>query len=266
MKNGLLLAAFFVLCFIPGSSFGSEDQPAVEIKVKRVMLDPSTKTPTAVVILESTKDKRLIPIWIGNEEATSIAIEMENVATPRPNSHDLIRSILQGIGATLHRITITDLRNNIYYAVITLRHRGQEFHIDSRPSDAIAVALRMKAPIYASTQVLAKARQLPLPNKTQEDFRKIRGGLHVQDLTSELANLFGLPSADGVLIADVELGSPASNAGLQRGDIILKVDGKMVHKVADLEGILAGGKKSGQVKMELYRKGKITPLTLDLSS
>lgn len=266
MKKGILLAALFVLCFSSSSSFGSEEQPVVEMKVKRVMLDPSTKTPTAVVILESVKDKKLVPIWIGNEEATSIAIELESVATPRPNTHDLIRNLLQGIGATLHHITITDLRNNIYYAVITLRHKGQEFQIDSRPSDAIAVALRMKAPIYASPQVLAKARQLPLPEKTREDFRKIRGGLHAQDLNSELANLFGLQTADGVLIADVELGSPASNAGLQRGDIILKVDGKTVHKVADLEGLLAGGKKSGQVKIEVFRKGKMTPFTLDLSS
>lgn len=264
MKKGILLFVLSALCLVPARLYASEEQTVVEMKVKRVMLDPSTKTPTAVVILESVRDQKIIPIWVGNEEATSIAIQMENVAPPRPNSHDLIRNILQGIGATIHRITITDIKNNIYYALITLRLRGQEFQVDSRPSDAIAVALRMKAPIYASAQVLAKAT--PLPDKDSGDFRKIRGGLHVQSLTSELAQLFGLQRTSGVLVTDVDVGSPASSAGLQRGDIILNVDGRPVQKVGDLESLLGGGKKSGQVRVEVYRKGKTTPLVLDLSS
>lgn len=266
MKKGSLLVALSILCFFADYPGAAEDQTVVEMKVKRVMLDSTAKTPTAVVILESVKDKKLVPIWIGNEEATSIAIQMENLATPRPNTHDLIRNILQGIGATIYRITITDLRNNIYYAVITVKLRGQEFQIDSRPSDAIAVALRMKAPIYAAPQVLAKGTQLPPPEKTQDDLRKIRGGIQVQDLTSELAQLFGLQVASGVLVADVELGSPASNAGFQRGDIILKVDGRPVHQATELESLLGGSKKSGQVRVEVYRKGRTTPLLWDLSS
>lgn len=266
MKKGSLLLALSILCFFPGYLVAAEDQAVVEMKVKRVMLDPSTKTPTAVVILESIKDKRLVPIWIGNEEAASIAIQLENVATPRPNTHDLVRNILQGIGATILRITITDLRNNIFYAVITVRLRGQEFQIDSRPSDAIAVALRMKAPIYASPQVLSKGTQLPSPEKNREDLRKTRGGIQVQNLTLELAQLFGLQEASGVLVTDVEPGSPASNAGLQRGDIILKVDGQPIHQAAELESLLQGRKKSAQVKVEVFRKGKTAPLSLDLSS
>lgn len=264
MKKGILLFVLSALCLVPARLYASEEQTVVEMKVKRVMLDPSTKTPTAVVILESVRDQKIIPIWVGNEEATSIAIQMENVAPPRPNSHDLIRNILQGIGATIHRITITDIKNNIYYALITLRLRGQEFQVDSRPSDAIAVALRMKAPIYASARVLAKAT--PLPEKDSGDFRKIRGGLHVQNLTSELAQLFGLQRASGVLVTDVDVGSPASSAGLQRGDIILNVDGRPVQKVGDLESLLGASKKSGQVRVEVYRKGRTTPLVLDLSS
>ncbi|MBI2090558.1 MAG: bifunctional nuclease family protein [Deltaproteobacteria bacterium] len=264
MKKGILLFVLSALCLVPARLYASEEQTVVEMKVKRVMLDPSTKTPTAVVILESVRDQKIVPIWVGNEEATSIAIQMENVAPPRPNSHDLIRNILQGIGATIHRITITDIKNNIYYALITLRLRGQEFQVDSRPSDAIAVALRMKAPIYASARVLAKAT--PLPDKDSGDFRKIRGGLHVQSLTSELAQLFGLQRTSGVLVTDVDVGSPASIAGLQRGDIILNVEGRPVQKVGDLESLLGGGKKSGQVRVEVYRKGKTTPLLLDLSS
>jgi uncharacterized protein len=259
----LLLAA---LLLFPVHPHASEEPTALEMKVKRVMLDPSAKAPAAVVVLESVKDKKLIPIWIGSEEATSIAIEMENVAAPRPNTHDLIRNILQGIGATILRITITDLRNNVYYATITVRLRGQEVQIDSRPSDAIAVALRMKAPIYATPQVLTKVTPLPSPEAGPEEFRKIRGGLRVQNLTAQLAQLFGLQGVAGVLVADVEDGSPAANAGLRRGDIILKVNGQPVQKIGDLESHVGSRKISAPLRVEVYRNGKSTPVVLDLAS
>ncbi|HBA39111.1 MAG TPA: hypothetical protein DCZ05_05045, partial [Deltaproteobacteria bacterium] len=144
----VLLALF---CALAPRLGATQENTAVEMKVKRVMLDPTTKSP--VVILENTKDKKLIPIWIGNHEAMSIAMELEKVATPRPLPYDLIRNILQGLGTTLRRITITDIRNSTYFAVLTLKLKDQEFQIDSRPSDAIALALKMKAPIYASSQV-----------------------------------------------------------------------------------------------------------------
>ncbi|MEK6562234.1 MAG: bifunctional nuclease domain-containing protein [Candidatus Binatota bacterium] len=233
------------------------------MKVKRVMLDPTTKSP--VVILENTKDKKLIPIWIGNHEAMSIAMELEKAATPRPLPYDLIRNILQGLGTTLRRITITDIRNSTYFAVLTLKLKDQEFQIDSRPSDAIALALKMKAPIYASSQVLAKAKELPAAEKPGEDFRKVLG-IHAQDLTSDLASLFDLQGKKGVLVADVELGSPGSEAGIQRGDIILKVNDRMIQRVGDLESLFQGVKKAGQLKMEVLRKGKTATVTVDLPS
>lgn len=265
VRKGILFVAFFGLYFLAPHLGVAQENAAVEMKVKRVMLDPSAKTPTAVVILENPKEKKLIPIWIGSEEATSIAIELENVATPRPNTHDLIRSILHGLGAVLQRITITDLRNNIYYASITLKLKGQEFQIDSRPSDAIAVALRMKAPIYASNQVLAKAKQLPSPEKSKENLRKMLG-VHVQELTQELASLFDLQIKRGVLVADVELGSAAAEGGVQRGDIILKVNDRPIQKVDDLESLFQGAKKPGQLRIEVLRKGKTTTVQFELPS
>lgn len=265
MRSSVLFGALVVFsCLVPRLG-AAQDSSVVEMRVKRVMLDPSAKTPTAVVLLENTREKKLVPIWIGSEEATSIAMELENVSIPRPNTHDLIRNILQGIGAALQRITITDLRNNIYYASITLKIKGQEFQIDSRPSDAIAVALRMKAPIYASTQVLAKAKQVPLPEKAKDEPRKILG-IQIQELTSELASLFDLQGKRGVLVADVELGGAASNAGVQRGDVILKANDRAIQKAADLESLLQGAKRPGQVKMELLRKGKTVTVVVDLPS
>jgi len=256
----MTLVVFAVLCFFSSGLQASQEEP-LEMKVKRVMLDPSAKTPTAVVILESVKEKKVVPIWVGPQEATSIAMELENVAPPRPNAHDLIRNILKGIGIAIQRITITDLRNNVYYASITLKLKGQEYQIDSRRSDAIAVALRMKAPIFASPQVLAKAKSLP--EKPTEDFRKILG-IHVQDLTPELASLLDLQVKKGVLVADVELGSPASQAGIQRGDVILKVNDKAIQKAGDLESAAPASKKPSQLKVEVFRKGKNATLVVDL--
>lgn len=263
MKRGILGTVISVLCFFPLTLHASQHEDVVEMKVKKVFLDRSTQTRTAVVILENAKEKAFIPIWIGNEEATSIAIELEHVAIPRPNTHDLIRNILDGFEAAMQRITITDLRDNIYYAVITLKLKGQEVQIDSRPSDAIAVALRMKAPIYASTKVLAKAKQLPSPETPREGFRKIMG-LHVQELSRELATVF--KAKNGVLVADVEMGSAASKAGIHRGDIIFKVGGQDIHEVGDLESFLEGVQTPMQVKMEILREGKPTSLLLDLPS
>jgi hypothetical protein len=264
VKSGSLPAVVLIFGFF---SFleASQESGLVEMKVRRVMLDPSIKTPTAVVLLESLKEKKLIPIWIGNEEATSIAVELENVTVPRPNTHDLIRNILQGIGAAMHRIIITDLRNNVYYATITLRLKGQDYQIDSRPSDAIAVALRMRAPIFASSQVLAKAGQVPFSERAKEDSLKIFG-LQVQDLTPALASLLDLQVKQGVLVADVELGSAGFDAGIQRGDIILKTNDRPINKVADLESFLKTLKKPSQARLEVLRKGKPTTVVLDLPS
>ncbi len=265
MKRKFILIALSIFGFLPLGVDASQEGGLVEMKVRRVMLDPTAQTPTPVVLLESLKEKKVIPIWIGSEEAVSIAIELENITTPRPNTHDLIRNILQGVGAGLHRIVITDLRNNTYYATITLALKGQEFEIDSRPSDAIAVALRMKAPIYASPQLLAKATVLPSPGKAMEDSSKILG-LHVQDLTPALASLFDLQTKQGVLVADVEIGSPAFQAGIQRGDIITKINDRPINKTADLESVFKSAKKPGQLRLEILRKGKPTTVLWDLPS
>lgn len=263
VKKGILSLVFFVLCAWPLSLAASQEESAVEMTVKNLLLDPSTQTP--VVLLESSKEKKALPIWIGVDEATSIALEIKKVSLPRPNTHDLIRNILNGLGAAVQRITITDLRNDIYYASIALRLKGQDYQIDSRPSDAIAVALRMKAPIYASMKVLDNAKPLgPLEKTRSESYRTL--GLQTQDLTPELASLFDIATGRGVLVADVDFGSAASDAGLQRGDVILKVNEKSMQKTAELESFLQSAKKGELLKMEVLRKGKTVTISINLPS
>jgi len=251
----------FVLCFSPAFLRAAQEETSVEMTVKNLLLDPVTQTP--VVLLESAKEKKALPIWIGAEEATSIALEIKKVPMPRPNTHDLIRNILQGVGGTVQRITITDLRNDVFYAIITLKLKGQDYQIDSRPSDAIAVALRMKAPIYASAKVLARAKPIGPPEKNPSEARKTLG-IQAQDLTPDLAGLFDLKPGGGILVADVELGGAAAEAGVQRGDVILKVNDKSLQKSSELESFLQSTKKGGQLKIDLIRKGKSITIAMNL--
>jgi len=115
-----------------------------------------------IVILKDLEEERALPIWVGIFEANAIAMEMENVPTPRPMTHDLIKNILEETEATVLRIVVNDLKDNTFYAEIYLSLNGTEVAIDSRPSDAIALALRVDAPIFVAKKVLDEARSIDL--------------------------------------------------------------------------------------------------------
>src|SRR4029450_120704 len=211
MKPSHWLCLLSLLFLFPMSPYAAQETSSVETNIKTVMVDPNTQSP--VVVLETVADKKLLPIWIDVPEARAIAIEIEQIKVPRPLTHDLIRNILQGLGATLQRATITDLRNSTYFAILSLWLNGQEVQIDCRPSDAIAVALRMKAPIFASTQVLAKSKPVPSqPTRGEQTQKKF--GIQAQDLTAELASLLDSQQQKGVLVTEVTIGSNAMQAGL----------------------------------------------------
>ena len=125
------------------------------MKVKSLMMDPVTQTP--IVILRDPSGKAILPIWVGLFEANAIALKLENVETPRPMTHDLLRAVLESMQASVERISITDLKDSTFYASVLLRCNGKEFKVDSRPSDAIALALRADAPIFVSKEVIKKA-------------------------------------------------------------------------------------------------------------
>ncbi len=254
---------FLIVCCTLGTAVplqAAQESGSVETMVKAVTLDPESNAP--VVILETVSEKKLLPIWIDLPEARAIALEIERIVPPRPLTHDLIRNLLNALGAKLRRVTITDLRNNTYFALLSLDLRGETLEIDSRPSDAIAVALRMKAPIYATTEVLAKAKPLLSPGSRGERARQ-KLGLQPQELTAELAALLDLSSQRGVLVADVAPGSPAANAGLQRGDILIKANDQELQSAADLDAALETVPAPAQIKFEVIRKDKPTTIVID---
>jgi uncharacterized protein len=210
---GYSLLVFALILGFRGALKAAEEEAAVETKVKTILLDPTTGTP--VVILETVGDKKLVPIWIDVPEAKAIALELQHVQSPRPLTHDLIRNILQTLGATLQRATITDIRNNTYFAALHLRLQNEEFRIDARPSDAIAVALRMKAPIYTAPQVLVKAKPAPAPDQPAEQLRK-KLGVGAQHLTGEPGSLLDIQLLNGA-VTDPTPQSSAERTGIQPG-------------------------------------------------
>jgi bifunctional DNase/RNase len=130
----------------------------VEMRIKGLMLDPITNMP--IVILSDLDGHRILPIWVGFFEANAIALQMENVTTPRPMTHDLLKNVIAGLNATVKKIVVNNLWDNTFYALVFLEAAGETVAIDSRPSDAIALALRMKSPIFVEEEVINKAKSL----------------------------------------------------------------------------------------------------------
>ena len=129
---------------------------AIEMKIKGLMFDPIHKNP--IIILKDPDGDAVLPIWVGLFEANAIALEMEKVVSPRPMTHDLLKNMLGNLDAKVTRIVVTDLKENTFYALIHFLHNGKEKTVDARPSDAIALALRVEAPIFVEEDVITRSR------------------------------------------------------------------------------------------------------------
>jgi bifunctional DNase/RNase len=128
----------------------------IEMKIRGLMMDPVTNVP--IVILKGSDGNTLLPIWVGVFEANAIALEIEKVATPRPMTHDLLRNILQGLGWSVRKVVVSQLKDDTFFAVIWLMQNGNLISVDSRPSDALALALRTDSPIYVDEEVIKNSK------------------------------------------------------------------------------------------------------------
>jgi bifunctional DNase/RNase len=137
----------------------------VEMKVRGLALDPLSNMP--IIILRDEEEKRSLPIWVGIFEANAIALELEKITTPRPMTHDLIKNILESLEAKVAKIMVNDLRENTFFAEIHLRVGDSEITVDSRPSDAIALALRVGAPIFVEEEVVRKAKSVEVAKEAE---------------------------------------------------------------------------------------------------
>jgi bifunctional DNase/RNase len=154
----------------------------VEMKIRGLMMDPVTHMP--IVLLKESDSETLLPIWVGVYEANAIALEIEKVSTPRPMTHDLLKNLLIGLETTVRKVVVTELKDDTFYAVIWLERGGEIISIDSRPSDALALALRMDCPIYVDDEVLKTSKQASnlSDQVSADDLRKWLENLGEDDL------------------------------------------------------------------------------------
>ncbi len=153
----------------------------VEMRIRGLMMDPVTNMP--IVVLKDVEGDSVLPIWVGVYEANAIALEIEKVPTPRPMTHDLLKNMLTGFGASVSKIVVTELKDDTFYAVIWAERDGEVISIDSRPSDALALALRVDCPIFVDDEVLRVSKVVSAASErlSSEDLKKLLEGLTDED-------------------------------------------------------------------------------------
>lgn len=221
--------------------------------MREVALDPASHSP--VVLLEDPSSQTTLPIWIGAAEAQAIAVQLAGAPPPRPLTHDLIKAMIDRIGVALRRVVIRDVREGTYLADVVLERDGEEITIDSRPSDAIALALRCGQPIFVDRQLLAR-EGVAYVRDAVADVVTV-AGVTVQDLSPALARHFDLPSGGGVVVSDVVRGA---GLDLRRGDVVLEIDGEPVRDVLDFRGRLRAG---GAATLRVQRDGDVVDVALE---
>ncbi len=154
----------------------------VEVKIRGLMMDPVTNMP--VVVLKEAQGTAVLPIWVGIYEANAIALEIEKVQTPRPMTHDLLKNVLMGLDVHVHKVVVCDLKEDTFYALIWMEREGKIMSLDSRPSDALALALRLDCPIFVEDEVLKNSRQgsASTEKTSNEELRKWLENLSDEDL------------------------------------------------------------------------------------
>jgi bifunctional DNase/RNase len=154
----------------------------VEMKIRGLMMDPVTNMP--IVVLKDAHGSSVLPVWVGIYEANAIALEIEKVQTPRPMTHDLLRNVLLGLNVRVQKVVVNDLRDDTFYALIWIERDGRIMSIDSRPSDALALALRVDCPIFVEDEVLKSSRAASPVNEktTSEELRRWLENLSDEDL------------------------------------------------------------------------------------
>ncbi len=154
----------------------------VEMKIRGLLMDPVSNMP--IVVLKDVNGTAILPIWVGIYEANAIALEIEKVATPRPMTHDLIRNLLFGLEAGVKKVVVSDLKEDTFYAVIWIEKNGELISVDSRPSDALAIALRLDCPIYVAEAVLKTSKTVAAVTEAggNDELRRWLENLNDEDL------------------------------------------------------------------------------------
>ncbi len=252
----LLLLAGLAACCLGEHAAAPIPSDQVKVDVGTVGFDRISGT--HVVVLEDHAQKRQLPILIGDNEAQAIMLQLHGIKPERPLTHDLLLDVIRETGNHVDRVLISDMHNEIYYAKIFM-DQGR-YSIDSRPSDAIAVAMGVNAPIYVTDRLFESAPPTGgFQNPAQPELA--RGlGITVERMTPELARYFGAPEGRGVLVSEVD--AAANKAGVERGDIILKVGTREVKEPDDFRHGITASKGGESVVLALRRNGADRTVTI----
>jgi uncharacterized protein len=232
------------------TSRAREEEP-IQVEVQGVGFDPTLNSP--VVLLQNKDKSKAIPIWVGVPEAQAIHLQLEGAVLPRPMTHDLMKTIIEQVGVEFEKVVVSELKNSTYYAHIHLVQKGTPLDIDSRPSDAIALALRFHRPIYVAKALFDASQPAEVASVTESEASTTISGVTIQNLTTELAAHFDLPEHGGVLVASAE--SRAGEDSLRRGDVITAVEGEAVHDVAEFRHQL-NKEQGATVTLRVQRDGR----------
>lgn len=233
----------------------SREKTEIEVEVRSVGFDEASNAP--VLVLQDHDRRVALPIWIGAAEAQSIVMQMRGINPPRPMTHDLIKEILDGTGIEFQKVLIQSLKDSTYYARIFLRSGRQDLQVDSRPSDAIALAVRFHRPIFVTRALMKGDTTIDLEHQVPAASTAKFSGVTVQNLTEELAAYFNVPAGQGVIVAEVADDAPH---GLQRGDVILEMEGATVTGVGDLAARMQAVHRGTAVRLSVQRGSERIPV------
>lgn len=247
---------------VPPPSLEAPEGELIAAELSTVGWDAITGGP--VVLLRALDSGRVLPIWIGLAEARAIVQALYGVEPQRPQTHDLMASLLRHLGATLEEVVVTDLAEGTYYGLLKLRTaNGETRWIDTRPSDGLALALRAGAEIRVSAQILEDEAdfQFQAPEASEQVVRVL--GLTVRSVTSDLVAEFGLPEREGLVV--VAVSGEAERRGLRRGDLIVDVDGETPREPLDLLDAIRDAAE-GILSLTYWRDGKEKTVELEIRS
>ncbi len=187
----------------------------IEMEVTGLTVDPGNNTP--IVVLKEKEGERILPIWIGVVEASAIAFELEKLKLNRPMTHDLFKNAVESLGGRVERVRVVELKDNTYYATVVIEQGGRTIEIDSRPSDAIAIALRAAAPIWCAQDVIDQAQSIELVTPENTDESTLSGDTAIESPTSPPPKPPPTPNATQRRSAEPE--GPRPIFGAERDDL-----------------------------------------------
>jgi bifunctional DNase/RNase len=239
------------------SGAGGETVP---VELSTIGLDGRTGTP--IVVLREPQSGGVLPIWVGPMEAQAIALALHGVVPPRPMTHDLMASLIAELRAEVEEIVVTDLRNNTYFGLVRLKVAGERKvrEVDSRPSDALALALRTGAPIRVAKRILAMSPEFEFiapegPNQVVQAL-----GMTVVVATPALRKQFRLDDRPGIVVTSAY--GQARDKGVRRGDLVIEVNGAPVEEPTDLFDAVRSAKPRTPVRITYWRDGKTSTIEL----